>query len=129
LVFCGTNFNAEPAARAVFNRHLNRVQLVWKLTPLRGHGLEPRGRFFEITLGANLCANRRVWTNHHALATLDTQIRFPNGHIDGDVALLPTRRPGGVSSVFRKSTDRQTIATARDHFGSHVTNELRSVEW
>ena len=128
LVFRGTNFNAEPATRAVFDSNLNRVKLVRKLAPLCRHGLKSGRRIFEIAFRTDFRANRRVRANHYALATLDAYIRFPNRNILRDVALLPARRSYGISAVFRKRADRQAIAATRDHFGGHVPHKLRRFE-
>src|SRR4029079_5201524 len=54
--------------------------------------------------------------------------RFPHGYVLRDVPLLPTRGADRISSVFRKSTHREQIAAAREHFGSHIAHEVWSIK-
>lgn len=92
LVLCRADFDAKSATGAVFNGYLNGVELIGKLAPLGGHGLESGGRLGEVTWLANFGANRGMRTNQDAFTTLDTKIRFPYWNFLSDVALLPLRR-------------------------------------
>ena len=62
--------------------------------------------------------------DEHALAALDAQVRFPDRHLQRDVALLPLRGSQRVGAIHREGADGQVIAIQADDRAQHVLDEL-----
>src|ERR1044071_4799973 len=102
-----TNFDTQTTAGAIFYGNLDSVELVGKLAPLRWHVPESFGSVAESAFFINLRANGRMRANHDALAALNAQVSFPNGHFKSDVSLLPLGRAYTESAVNRKRAHGQ----------------------
>ena len=63
--------------------------------------------------------------DEHALAALDAQVRFPDGDLERDVALLPLGGAGGEGAVHRHGRDGNLFAFEGDDGGECLFDEVR----
>ena len=120
-----TDLDAQPAARAVVRRHLDRVVEAAKLGGPVRHGLERgrrrRARLGRVDLGPDGC----VRAHERALVALDAEGGIPHRNLAREGALLPAGgadRPGAVDG---KRAHGEQIAVAREQCRADPLHELR----
>ncbi|MNG97572.1 hypothetical protein D3C79_566900 [compost metagenome] len=118
------DLDAEVAAGAILRRHLQHILLTAHVAGLHIQRVQGRGgigqRFFIHHLGAD----GRVGAGGHAVVALGAEVRLPDRHLLGNVALLPAggaHRPGAVR---REGGNRQTVAKPRQHGGGDGLDEV-----
>jgi hypothetical protein len=72
-----------------------------------------------------LGANDTMWADKAAVAALDADIRFPDGHFVGYISLFPFGGAAGVGAICRQHAHWQIISPAFHHHGGHFPNEQR----
>ncbi len=118
------HFDAEVAAGAILRRHLQHVLLAAHVAGLHIQRIQGGGGIGQRTRFYHLGANGGVGAGGHAVVALGTEVRLPDGHLLGDVALLPAggaHRPGAVR---REGGDRQAVAQPRQHGGGDRLDEV-----
>ncbi len=120
------DLDAQLAARAVFDRHLQREPQVREAAPGERRRGKPGRRRGQRRLVVVTRADDGVRTDHRAVAALDADLRLPRRHQVRDVPLLPLRRARRIRAVGRHRADRQLVAAPGHHHGGDLLDELRA---
>ncbi len=128
LVLGGADDRAEVAARAVFRGDLDRVLPPLELGGPIVHRLERRRGLLEQCRIVDLGTDCRVRADHRALVALDAETLVPRRDLDGDVPLLPARRPRGEGAVDRERGDGKEVALVGEHERRDPLDEVGRLE-
>ena len=91
-----TMIDADPATRAVFDCDLQREALVGVAARIDRGRCKALRRVLEQRVIVGLGPDHAVRTDDAALAALDAEIRLPDRHREGDVALLVLGRSAHI---------------------------------
>ena len=125
---CRANVSAVTAAKAVLHRHRHG-----KAQPFCPHGrlkLHALGCLFDLLVGGQHRANRRVRANESTLVTLDAEIRLPFRHVDGHATLLIGRAATGKCTILHavgKGGDGQLFPFLPVHHILYLRDKFRGI--
>ncbi len=118
------HFDAEVAAGAILRRYLQHILLAAHVAGLHIERVQGRGGIGQRFFIHHLSADGGVGAGGHAVVALGAEVRLPDGHLLGDVALLPAggaHRPGAVR---REGGNRQAVTQPRQHGGGDRLDEV-----
>jgi hypothetical protein len=111
----GAILDAYAATGAVLDIDLQRVARVGIAARIDRGGFEICRCVGQTVLVIILGADDAVWADDCALPALDAEVRVPDRHLLGDVALFVLRCRGRVGAVCRQCAYRQIVSVQRQH--------------
>ena len=125
LVVGRTRDHAEATTRAVVGRDLHCQRHARHVTAAERFRLQhARIGELELVRFVDLHPDRSMRAHDRALATIDAQVRFPDGDLGRHRALLDVRGAGREHAIGRQRAHGQQVAFARQHPGGHPLNEV-----
>ena len=121
----GAILDAYATAGAVLDIDLQRVAGFGIAAGIDGGGFEIRRRVGQTVLVVILGADDAVRADHRALSALDAEVRIPDRHLLGDIALFVLRCRGRVGAVDRQCAHRQIVSVQRQHGRYYIADEFR----
>ena len=110
LVACRAGFCTQAATGTILGCHLDGELHIGKFLELGIDRFESCRCTFQQGWFIHLFTDDSMRADKGALGALDTQVGFPNGNFEGDVASFPLGGGGGECAIHRESTHGQGVA-------------------